>query len=128
MPFSLSDIFDFGKEVIKESIPSLVTGGAALLGQRESLKADEADEKTLQERLEEAKALQDLEIEGKKKLKELGLLGGGGGGGRQPVNPSAWRDAQAQQVQTKLAQAQMFKELADQMAGRLNQAILSRRR
>lgn len=124
----LDDIIDWGGNAITEAVPGLITGGVGLLAKKNEIDAAKDAEKTLEEQIAEARALGDLKIEQQLKMKELGLLGGGGGGSRQQANPAAWRDSQAQTVQAKLAQAQLFKELADQMSGRLNQAILSRRR
>lgn len=123
-PSKTDDGFSFSR-VLESAAPSLITGGAGLLMQ--GLAEDK--EMSLQEKLEQARAFQDLEIEKAKKLKELGLTGGGGGGRRyQEISMAPLAAAQQQAVQAKLAQAQLFGELADKMSGRLSQAMLSRRR
>lgn len=130
MGFSFGDIFDFIGGGLEEALPDIITGGVGLIAQDalSDAEKDKTDTNSIEYLRERGQLENQLAIERAKMLKELGLTGGGGGGSRQQANPAAWRDAQAQRVSAKLAQAQVLKEAADQLAGRMNQAILSRRR
>lgn len=119
--------FDFG-ELIGDIAPSLITGGAALLQQ--GLQPEGEKPLTQEEKEAAARRAAEMNLEFALKAKQAGLTGGGGGGGSryQPVDAGPLVKAASDNVSAKLAQASLMKELSDQLSGRMNQAILSRRR